>query len=359
MRLFQNHSNRKNFRFFNLFFVLCFLFSSLPLFSLSLDDTLNALSSISQSEKAQFRWDPLFRDGTINLGDHFGAFSVAAREGETGFLLFDNRELFSVTLPYNDRGSLVFPQEFVTTLKNAFTRLYENDNSRFRIATIIIDPGHGGKDSGAVGSITNNGKNTQIYEKDIVLKTGLELRKLLTQAYPDKQILMTRETDLYRTLDYRSDMANAVNVNENEAVIFISIHANWSASQSARGYEVWHITSGYRRSLIDSSQHNYSSDVTAILNAMLEEEYTTESILLADSILMSLSQTFGSSLPSRGRKANDWFVVRNSRMPAVLIELGFLSNSQDMALMTSDEGLQKFSRSLYNGIANFIGIFER
>lgn len=359
MKLFQKYSNNGNFNPFKLLFVLCFLLSVLSLYSLSLDDTLNALSSISQSQKAQFRWDPLFRDGTFNLGDHFGAFSVASREGETGFLLFDNRELFSVPLPYNDKGSLVFPQEFVTTLKNTFTRLYENDTFRFRIAAIIIDPGHGGKDSGAVGNITENGKTTQIYEKDIVLKTGLELKRLLAQAYPDKQILMTRETDIYRTLDYRSDMANAVNVNENEAVIFISIHANWGAVQSARGYEVWHITSGYRRSLIDSSQHNYSSDVTAILNAMLEEEYTTESILLADSILMSLSQTFGSSLPSRGRKANDWFVVRNSRMPAVLVELGFISNPQDAALMTSEDGLQKFSRSLYNGIANFIGIFER
>jgi N-acetylmuramoyl-L-alanine amidase len=237
--------------------------------------------------------------------------------------------------------------------------LYENDNSKFHIASIIIDPGHGGRDPGAVGIITNNGKTTEIYEKDIVLKTALELRELLVQTYPDKNILMTRDSDIYRTLDYRSDMANAVNVAENEAVIFISIHANYASNISVRGYEVWHITSGYRRPLIDSSQYNYSSDIIAILNAMLEEEYTTESFLLADSILMSLGQTFGSSLPSRGRKANDWFVVRNSHMPAVLVELGFISNPHDVALMTSSDGLQKLSRSLYNGIANFVGIFER
>jgi N-acetylmuramoyl-L-alanine amidase len=170
---------------------------------------------------------------------------------------------------------------------------------------------------------------------------------------------MTRETDVYRTLDQRADMANAVTVRENEAVIFISIHANKAANPSARGYEVWHITSGYRRTLINPSQHNFSADISSILNAMLEEEYTTESILLADSILRGLGQTFGNSLPSRGRKANDWFVVRNSRMPAVLVELGFLSNPQDMALMTSNEGLRKFTNSLYNGITNFIGIFER
>jgi N-acetylmuramoyl-L-alanine amidase len=348
----------KQHNIFKLFFVFFFLFSA-SLFSLSLDDTLNALDSISQSQKAQFRWDPLFRDGWFNFGDHYGAFYTAAREGETGFLLFDNRELFTVPLPYNENGRLVFPQNFVTTLKNTFTRLYENDNSKFHIASIIIDPGHGGRDPGAVGSITNNGKTTEIYEKDIVLKTALQLKELLVQAYPDKNILMTRDSDIYRTLDYRSDMANAVNVAENEAVIFISIHANYASNTSVSGYEVWHITSGSRRPLIDSSQYNYSPDIIAILNAMLEEEYTTESFLLADSILMSLGQIFGSSLPSRGRKANDWFVVRNSRMPAVLVELGFISNPHDAALMTSSDGLQKLSLSLYNGIANFIGIFER
>jgi len=338
----------------------CLLFFiSFSLHSLSLDETIGTLSSISKNDKVQFRWDPLFRSGVFYLGENYGSFFTASEAGQTGFLLFNNQEVFNVPLPYSNNGQLVFPEAFVSALKNAFTRLYEKDASRFRIAAIIIDPGHGGRDSGAVGSITVNGKTTQIYEKDIVLKTALELRELLTQTYPDKRILMTRETDIYRTLDQRSDMANAVTVKENEAVIFISIHANKAANPNARGYEVWHITSGYRRNLINPSQHNFSADISSILNAMLEEEYTTESILLADSILRGLGQTFGNSLPSRGRKANDWFVVRNSRMPAVLVELGFLSNPQDMALMTSNEGLRKFTNSLYNGITNFIGIFER
>jgi len=340
-----------------LIIILCFLTHSLH--ALSLDETMSALSSISANEPAQFRWDPLFRNGVFNFGDHCGAFNLAATEGETGYLLFDNRELFNVPLPFNDNGRIVFPEAFVTTLKNVFIRFHENDASRFRIAVIIIDPGHGGRDSGAVGNLTANGKTTQIYEKDIVLKAGLMLRDQLIRAYPDKRILMTRDTDVYLTLEQRSDMANAVSVRDNEAVIFISIHANYGANANARGYEVWHITSGYRRSLLDTSRYNYSSDVSAILNAMLEEEYATESILLADSILAGLGRTFGSSLPSRGRKANDWFVVRNSRMPAVLVELGFVSNRQDAVLMTSEDGLQKFTDSLYNGIANFIDIFER
>jgi len=308
----------------------------------------------------QFRWDPLFRDGVFNIGDHFGTFSVANRQGETGYLVFNNRELFNVALPYNENGRLVFPESFVSTLQTTFTRLRENDASRFRVAAIIIDPGHGGRDPGAVGTIPVNGRNTQINEKDIVLRVALSLRNQLMQTYPDKRILMTRDSDVYRTLEQRSDMANSVTVRENESVIFISIHANAARRTEARGYEVWHITSGGRpRQLLDTSSSSHSPDIQAILNGMLNEEFASESRLLANSILQGFNGVFGNTLPSRGAKANDWFVVRNSHMPAVLVELGFVSNRQDALLMTSEEGLQRLTRSLYNGITNFVGILER
>ena len=343
------------------FFFLCSLFiiHCTLLNALTLDETLNTLQSISPNKTIQFRWDPLFRSGTFIFGDHSGSFSVSSKEGETGYLLINNQELFTVPQPFNRVGALVFPEQFVTSLKNIFTRLNDNDASRFQVAAIIIDAGHGGRDSGAVGNISINGRITPVYEKDIVLKVALALRDRLVQTYPNKQVLMTRDTDIYRTLDFRAEMANAVTVKDNEAVIFISIHANWGANPNARGYEVWHITSGHRRTLLDPSRHNYSSDINAILNAMLEEEFATESILLADAILQGFREVFGNTLPSRGRKANDWFVVRNSRMPAVLVELGFVSNRQDTLLMTSEDGLQKLTSSVYNGIVNFIGIFER
>jgi N-acetylmuramoyl-L-alanine amidase len=341
-----------------IFIVFTLFIIPFSLYSLTLDETLNTLSGVSKGEAAQFRWDPLLHNGVFNLGEHFGAFSTASEKGETGFLVFNNRELFNVSLPYNDNGKLEFPENFVVTLKDAFSKSYENDSSRFRVSTIIIDPGHGGKDPGAVSTQTINGKSVQVAEKDIVLKSGLVLRDLLNQTYPDKKIIMTRDTDVYPTLDQRAEMANAVPVKDNEAVIFISIHANSSRNAGARGYEVWHITSNYRRSLLDSSKHNYSPDIIKILNAMMEEEFASESIILANSILDGLGKELGKSMPSRGRKAEDWFVVRNSRMPAVLVELGFVSNKNDAVLMTSDEGLQKLTTSLYNGIKNFIGIFE-
>jgi len=330
------------------------------LFALTLDETIDTLRTIAPNQSVQFRWDPLFRDGAFNFGDHYGTFSVAASKGENGYLVFDNRELFSVPLPYNENGRLVFPETFVTTLRTTFTRMHENDMARFRIAAIIIDPGHGGRDPGAVGNISVSGRNTQINEKDIVLRVALALRDQLVATYPDKRILMTRDSDVYRSLEQRSDMANAVTVRDNESIIFISIHANAARNTNARGYEVWHITSGGRpRQLLDTSRNNYSSDINAILNQMLNEEFTSESILLANSILQGFEGVFGKTLPSRGAKANDWFVVKNSRMPAVLVELGFVSNRQDAQMMTSQDGLQKMTDSLYNGITNFIGVFER
>jgi len=357
----KQHNKHKNFIPCSLLIVLCSLFFVLcpPLFSLTLDETINVIQAISPNKQTQFRWDPLFHNGIFKFGNHYGSFNVSLNEGESGYLLINNNEIFNVPLPYNRGEVLIFPDEFVSTIKNSFTRLHEADSSRFRISTIIIDPGHGGRDSGAVGYLPVNGRNRAIYEKDIVLKVALALRDRLTQTYRDKKILMTRDTDIFKTLDFRADMANAVTVRDNEAIIFISIHANWGSSPNARGYEVWHITSGHRRDLLADTRRNYSSDISAILNAMLEEEYTTESILLADEILKGFEQTFGASFPSRGRKANDWFVVRNSRMPAVLVELGFVSNRQDALLMTEENGLQKLTSSLYNGITNFIGIFER
>ena len=341
-----------------IFFYLLIFISSF-LHALSLDETMTALRSVSQDKSLEFRWDPLFRDGEFKAGDHFGSFPTAGHEGETGFLMLNNRELFTVPLPYNSNGRLEFPETFVVTLKDAFSRSFEKDASQFQIAAIIIDPGHGGRDPGAKNTIKIDGKKLDLVEKDIVLNVGKGLKSLLDMTYPDKRILMTRDTDIFHSLEKRADIANAVPLKNNETVIFISIHANWGASAKARGYEVWHITSNYRRTLIDPSKHKYSADIMPILNAMLEEEYATESILLADSILRGLGHTLGSSVPSRGRKANDWFVVKNSRMPAVLVELGFVTNAQDAVLMTSADGLQKLTESLYIGIVNYINVFER
>ena len=92
---------------------------------------------------------------------------------------------------------------------------------------------------------------------------------------------------------------------------------------------------------------------------MMEEEYTTESILIAKFILEGIGAQVGNLSKARGIKAEEWFVVRNTKMPSVLIETGFLSNKKEAALLLDDKYLQKLSFGIYNGLQAFVTHFER
>jgi N-acetylmuramoyl-L-alanine amidase len=273
--------------------------------------------------------------------------------------MVDNRDIYTVPLPYQNEGELVFPEPFVNTAKEAFTHSISEDSSHYRIAAIIIDPGHGGKDPGAVSRHTINGKPLHINEKDIVLNASKLLRNLLVKAYPDKRILMTRESDITCSLEERTVIANAVPIRKNEAIIYISIHANFSSNKNVKGFEVWHLKPDYRRDVLDESHFPESPELRKIMNLLTEEAFIAESIKIAESILESFKAAMGKSMPSRGLKEEDWFVVRRSRMPAVLVELGFVSNKDDALLMTSDTHLRTMVEALYKGIVEFVGDFER
>ncbi|AEF80474.1 N-acetylmuramoyl-L-alanine amidase family protein [Leadbettera azotonutricia] len=345
----------KNRGFFSLslFFLLLLAINQLPAQTLTLDDALKNLG------QAELRWDPFLASGVFSAEGHNAAFSSGS-QGETGPVLFDNREILDLPLPYTDQGGMLrFPEAFVARVKNTFSRYAEEDKNRFRIAAIIVDPGHGGKDEGAVGSHTVNGKPLKSVEKEIALKVSLLLHARLAAAFPDKRVLLTRDSDTFPTLEDRVSLANAVPLKDNEAAIYISIHANASFNKAARGYEVWYLSPGYRRELIDKSKYADSKEVIPILNTMIEEEITTESILMARSILGHFDRDFGKIMPSRGLKAEEWFVVRNARMPSVLVELGFVTNEADAVYMNGDTHLKDLSEALYKGIIDFVALFER
>lgn len=185
------------------------------------------------------------------------------------------------------------------------------------------------------------------------------LYERLHAAYPDKQIILTRSTDKFLTLGERTDIANNVKVGENEAVLFISVHVNSSLNKTSSGYEVWYLSPGYRRTVLDKSAVDGDKNLFPILNSMLEEEYTTESIMIAKFIMDGLSAQIGKESTARGIRAEEWFVVKNSNMPAVLIELGFVSNEKEALLLNDDKYLKKATLGIYNGIAAFITHFER
>jgi N-acetylmuramoyl-L-alanine amidase len=323
--------------------------------TLSLEEALGRLGPAGQD--VELRWDPFFEAGVFTVAGHNAAFDTGS-PGETGFILMDFREILPVPSPFVRGGILRFPEPFVAALKRALDTAIGDDPSRFRIAAIIVDPGHGGKDSGAVGNHVINGKPLRVVEKDITLAVSKLLHARLSAAYPDKRALLTREGDTYPTLEDRVAIANSVALKDNEAVVFVSVHANASFNRNARGFEVWYLSPEYRRTVIDREKYADSEEVIPILNAMLEEEFTTESIMMAQALVRRVDETLGDRIPSRGIKAEEWFVVRNARMPSVLVELGFVSNEADALLMTDDAYLRSLADSLYKGIADFVAVFE-
>jgi N-acetylmuramoyl-L-alanine amidase len=342
---------------------------------LTLDETLARLAPSSSGSRsgaagspqgaagspqggAQLRWDPFFQGGVFSVSGHFAAF-LTGRAGETGFAMIDHRELLTVPLPYLEKGLLLFPEAFADAVRRALDAGIQDDRSRFRIAAVIVDPGHGGRDSGAVGTHVIQGRQVRAVEKEITLKVSRELYSRLTAAYPDKRVLLTREGDTYPTLENRVAIAHSVPLRDNEAIVFISVHANASFNKNARGYEVWYLSPEYRRNVIDREKYADSTEVISILNTMLEEEFTAESVMMAQNILGRFDETLGRLIPSRGIKAEEWFVVRNARMPSVLVELGFVTNEEDARLMTDDGHLKNYAEALYKGITDFITAFEQ
>ncbi|OKL35750.1 cell wall hydrolase [Domibacillus mangrovi] len=185
----------------------------------------------------------------------------------------------------------------------------ENNDAQLSGQTIILDPGHGGTDSGAVG----NG----LKEKDVVLKMGLQVNDLLKQT--PFNVKMTRSTDTFIPLKTRSTFAK-----NNGGDIFVSIHVN-AASASASGTETYYYAAG--------------------------NPYVADSQLLAAKIQARMLAAW--DLKDRGVKPGDLSVLRENNMPAALAELGFISNAGDAAKMKSDYSMKVMSNAIYYGILDY------
>ena len=317
----------------------------------------SVLQALSLSEKAKemgmaFYYDSLTESGMLEKNGHFVSFRA-----DEPVILFDGALLALTDAPSIENNTISVTKDFLDTAENFFKK--EDLSIPFKVGAIVIDPGHGGKDPGASKSFSENGRKFTCVEKDVNLRVGLLLYERLKTAYPDKKVVMTRNTDKYLTLEQRTDIANSVSVGKDEATLFISIHQNSSLNKTASGYEVWYLSPGYRRTVLDKADADNNATLFPILNSMMEEEYTTESIMIAKFIMDGLQAQIGKESNARGMKAEEWFVVRNSNMPSVLIELGFVSNFREASLLMSEEYLKKASLGIYNGISAFITHFER
>lgn len=313
------------------------------------------LASAAADLGARLTWDPLTATGFLERGGHRAAFKLGAPQW-----VLDGTELARIDPVTLRDGVPVLSGAAAAALGTWFTRKEEERASQFHVAAILIDPGHGGKDPGALADHTLGGVKKRIVEKDIALTVALRVRDRLKERWPARTILMTRDSDVFPTLEERVEIANSLELGRNDAVIYVSIHANASFNKNARGFEVWYLNPDYRRKLVDGSTLPATDkDIAPILNAMLEEEFTTESVLLAKRILDGMGTVIRDASPNRGLRAEEWFVVRNAKMPSVLVEVGFLTNPQDAALLADAAYLRSLGDGIYTGIVDFVDYFER
>jgi N-acetylmuramoyl-L-alanine amidase len=224
-----------------------------------------------------------------------------------------------------------------------------------RIQVIVVDAGHGGSDPGSIGRHVIGGKTVVLQEKDLTLAVVLELQKLLTQQYPDRTIVLTRTGDTYPTLEARVQTAHDQKLGDQDSIVFLSVHFNASLNRKAKGIELWYVPQDYERDVIAGG--DIPESVFPVLNTLVDSEYKKESRQLAEALAKGLGDELGNTV-QRGLKENPWFVVRMARMPAVLAELGFITNPDEAALFLDSEYLKKLARGLYTGIASFIADYE-
>lgn len=312
-----------------------------------------SLESVLSNKDIQLYYDPLAETGLLESAGHHLSFGV----GDAMILLDYSKVKLLDTPVTKENGKLYVGADFVECMTNLFAK--KEVASYYKVAAILIDAGHGGKDPGASSSFKIDGKKLEVVEKDVNLNIALELYKKLKALYPDKNILLTRDKDKFLTLSERTQIANSVKLSEHEAILYISIHVNASIDERATGFEVWYLSPGYRRQVLDkNNKSEVDKSLLPILNSMLEEEYTTESILIANFINEGIKKAVGKQSHSRGLKAEEWFVVRNTNMPSVLVETGFLTNEKEAALLSNKKYLSQIALGICNGISEFVMHFE-
>lgn len=232
--------------------------------------------------------------------------------------------------------------------------------TEYRIGAIIIDAGHGGKDPGGIGY---NGTR----EKDIVLEVSRELKRELERRLRGIDIIMTRVDDSFLPLEQRGEIANVVEPVKNP--VFLSIHANVSYESNSCGYESYFLSidpfgesardvAMKENSVLNYEIENYNEYLKEIINRIVDIEYRRESRLLADFIQKRLGSSIGTASPDRGVKSAFFYVLKTVAMPAVLVEIGFVTNKKEALNLLEADYQRKIARGIAEGVEDFVLSFQ-
>lgn len=218
------------------------------------------------------------------------------------------------------------------------------------IRRIIVDAGHGGKDSGAIGI-------DGIQEKDITLAVARELAARL-KARLDCQVIMTRNSDVFIPLEERTAIANS-----KEGDLFISIHVNAAPSAKVRGIETYILDLAKNKNAMqvaareNASSDNQLSDLQSILRDLIQNSKKSESIKLAEYVQDSMVNGLRGSFPeikNLGVKQAPFVVLLGARMPAILTEIAFLSNPEEAAWLRTEKYRDQVADQIVTGITGYI-----
>lgn len=222
--------------------------------------------------------------------------------------------------------------------------------SLFTIKTIMIDPGHGGKDPGAIGV---NG----LEEKEVVLDVSLRLKNLIEKNLK-KKVIMTRDQDVFISLDERTLLANA-----EKADLFISVHANASPKRNTQGIEVYFLGRATDDRAIEvAARENATSEKAArdfqevILNDLERDFNVNASLELAHITEGAFVEHLISKYPttSLGVKRAPFYVLAHTNMPAILAEISFLTHPAEGKRLRNAAYRQKIAESLFRGIERYL-----
>jgi len=220
-----------------------------------------------------------------------------------------------------------------------------------KIGRIVIDPGHGGHDTGTIGP-------TGLMEKDLCLDVALRLGKIIEQRLPGADVIYTRSDDTFVPLEERTNIANQA-----KADLFISIHANSSRDSGARGIETYYLNlKGSAEAMEVAARENATAqegvhDLENLVKKIAQTEKIDESKEFAEDIQDSLAkriQKAGKTIKNRGVRKAPFLVLIGADMPSILTEISFLSNPADEKLLKQPEQRQKVAEGLFQGISSYL-----
>lgn len=231
-----------------------------------------------------------------------------------------------------------------------------------KIKTVVIDAGHGGGDTGAMS------KDKKYKEKNITLAVALKFGAMINVAYPSINVIFTRNTDVFIPLDERPAIAN-----RNKADLFISIHVNSEPGTAGSGTETYvmgtHKSGNFelvkRENSVITMENDYTTKYSGfnpnspesyIIFSLLQNSHLEQSVKLAQCIQEEYKN--GPVLIGRGVKPGALYVLWKAAMPAILTEIGFISNNNDLEIITSEAGQRQIAADLLRAFSKYKHLYE-